>query len=31
VGDITIASYVARSEGYKLLQPQPGQTDNELA
>jgi len=31
VGDITIASYVARSEGYKLLQPQPSQTDNELA
>jgi len=31
VGDITIASYVARSEGYKLLQPQTSQTDNELA
>jgi dicarboxylate/amino acid:cation (Na+ or H+) symporter, DAACS family len=31
VGDITIATYVARSEGYKLLQPQPSQTDNELA
>jgi DAACS family dicarboxylate/amino acid:cation (Na+ or H+) symporter len=31
VGDITIASYVARSEGYKLLQTQPSQTDNELA
>src|SRR6266545_4740519 len=31
VGDITIATYVARSEGYKLLQPQTSQTDNELA
>jgi dicarboxylate/amino acid:cation (Na+ or H+) symporter, DAACS family len=31
VGDLTIATYVARSEGYKLLEPRPGQTDGELA
>jgi dicarboxylate/amino acid:cation (Na+ or H+) symporter, DAACS family len=31
VGDLTIATYVARSEGYKLLEPQTAQTDGELA
>jgi DAACS family dicarboxylate/amino acid:cation (Na+ or H+) symporter len=31
VGDLTIATYVARSEGYKLLEPRPSQTDGELA
>jgi len=31
VGDLTIATYVARSEGYKLLEPRPAQTDGELA
>jgi dicarboxylate/amino acid:cation (Na+ or H+) symporter, DAACS family len=31
VGDLTIATYVARSEGYKLLEPRSGQTDGELA
>jgi dicarboxylate/amino acid:cation (Na+ or H+) symporter, DAACS family len=31
VGDITIATYVARSEGYKLLEPQPAKTDSGLA
>jgi dicarboxylate/amino acid:cation (Na+ or H+) symporter, DAACS family len=27
VGDLTISTYVARSEGYKLLEPQAAQTD----
>jgi dicarboxylate/amino acid:cation (Na+ or H+) symporter, DAACS family len=31
VGDLTIATYVARSEGYKLLEPQVVKTDSELA
>jgi DAACS family dicarboxylate/amino acid:cation (Na+ or H+) symporter len=31
VGDITIATYVARSEGYKLLDPQTAKLDSELA
>jgi dicarboxylate/amino acid:cation (Na+ or H+) symporter, DAACS family len=31
VGDLTIATYVARSEGYKLLEPRSAQTDGELA
>jgi hypothetical protein len=26
-GDLTIATYVARSEGHKLLEPQPLQDD----
>ncbi|MGH9939826.1 MAG: dicarboxylate/amino acid:cation symporter, partial [Blastocatellia bacterium] len=30
VGDLTIATYVARSEGYKLLKPQPAQPGSEL-
>jgi DAACS family dicarboxylate/amino acid:cation (Na+ or H+) symporter len=30
VGDLTIATYVARSEGYKLLEPQATQTDSEM-
>jgi DAACS family dicarboxylate/amino acid:cation (Na+ or H+) symporter len=31
VGDLTIATYVARSEGYKLLEPRSAPTDGELA
>lgn len=31
VGDLTIATYVARSEGYKLLEPRSAQPDGELA